>query len=165
LWRIAIAMTRCVLGFFSINTIANFIISWITFILLSDTCTATLTREAERFREDKETCKANGLFKMQTRIQAQAPPYVDIHGQNACPRQANRSGTLMSIYLSSDSISDCKAAKNVDLDGQLLDEEDDKEEEGMINAETCQRFDPSKMVPTMNHYWRGQLRAAKRSSK
>jgi hypothetical protein len=49
---------------------------------------------------------------------------------------------LMSIYLSNDSMSDREAAINVDLDGQLLDEEDNKEEEGMINAESCQSFDP-----------------------
>jgi hypothetical protein len=48
----------------------------------------------------------------------------------------------MSIYLSSDSMSDREAAKNVDLDGQLLDEDNDKEGEGMINAESCQSFDP-----------------------
>jgi hypothetical protein len=51
---------------------------------------------------------------------------------------------LMSIYLSSDSMSDREAAKNVDLDGQYLDEEDDNEEEGKINAESCQSFDPRK---------------------
>jgi hypothetical protein len=48
----------------------------------------------------------------------------------------------MSIYLSSDGMSGREAAKNVDLDGQLIDEDDDKEGEGMINAESCQSFDP-----------------------
>jgi hypothetical protein len=151
LWRIAIAMTRCVFGFFALNTIANHIASWITFILLSYTCTTTLTREAGRFREDGEKFKAKGFFSVRTRIQAQAPPSVDIHGQNACPRQGNRSGTLMSIYLSSDSMSDQKAAKNVDLDGQLIDEDDDKEGEGMITLNHVRVLTPAKMMPPMNH--------------
>ena len=48
---------------------------------------------------------------------------------------------LMSTYLSRESRCDLEADGNVDLDNRLLDDEDDEEEEGMINADSCQRLE------------------------
>ena len=58
-----------------------------------------------------------------------------------CTEQTNRSDMLMSTYLSGESRCDLVADGNVDLDNRLLDDEDDEEEEGMINADSCQRLE------------------------
>ena len=75
---------------------------------------------------------------MQTRIQAQPPILCRQIRRKIYTEQTNPSDMLMSTYLSSDSRSVLEVARNVDLDGRLLDDEDDEEEEWMINADSSE---------------------------